>query len=64
MRARQNIIVSHGGRHGAQGKTHLKNTKVPPKESKHIPNRYLSVPTEEPVVSGGQDRSRARRRGV
>ena len=52
MRARQNIIVSHGGRHGAQSRTHMKGTKIARASSKHIPNRFISAPTEEPAVSG------------
>jgi len=51
VKARQNVIVSHGGRHGAQARTYLKDTKVSREASKHIPNRYISVPTEEPPGS-------------
>jgi len=51
VKARQNVIVSHGGRHGAQARTYLKDTEVGRDVSKHIPNRYISAPTEEPPGS-------------
>jgi len=42
---RQNVIMSHGGKHGPGSKTYHKGTTVPPKAARVIPDSILGQST-------------------
>jgi len=65
--ARQNVIISHGGRHGASSRTHRKGYSVPQDDVDLIPDEMLGAVTDrtQPVkadkVPAAEKAAKARR---